>query len=121
MSDRHADDGDLPILSFASADELEAWLRQNHRTSSGVWLRLFRTASASASVRFEEVLELGLAYGWSESQRRSYDRDSYLQRFTPRKGRGTTSQRNLTIVRRLISEGRMTDAGLAALGLTEKP
>jgi hypothetical protein len=40
-----------------------------------------------------------------------------LQQFAPRKMHGTTSARNRGHVERLIQEGRMTPAGLKALGL----
>jgi hypothetical protein len=58
----------------------------------------------------------GLCVGWSESSRRSYDGTSYLQRFTPRKTIGTQSKRNLERARILVRAGRMTSAGLKALG-----
>jgi uncharacterized protein YdeI (YjbR/CyaY-like superfamily) len=67
------------------------------------------------SVGFHDLLEAGLAYGWSESTRRPYDSTSYLQRFTPRRARGTSSARNLAIAARLEAEGRMTAAGRRAL------
>jgi uncharacterized protein YdeI (YjbR/CyaY-like superfamily) len=68
-------------------------------------------------VSFEDVLDEGLCFGWSESKRLKGDTDSYLQKFTPRKTKGTTSERNRRHVEQLIKEGRMTKAGLAALAL----
>ena len=69
-----------------------------------------------SSVSFHELLEAGIAYGWSESNRRAYDSQSYLQKFAPRRARGTTSGRNLAIADRLEAEGRMKSAGRQALG-----
>ncbi len=69
-----------------------------------------------ASIGFHDLLEAGIAYGWSESTRRAHDSTSYLQKFTPRRTRGTTSERNLAIADRLEAEGRMTPAGRQALG-----
>jgi uncharacterized protein YdeI (YjbR/CyaY-like superfamily) len=110
---------DIPIVAFASAAELEAWLgsRPDPARDTGVWVRLFRTRSGTPSIRFEDLLEAGLAHGWSESSRRALDAESYLQRFTPRRRLGTVSERNRRIVARLESEGRMTEAGRRALGL----
>jgi uncharacterized protein YdeI (YjbR/CyaY-like superfamily) len=68
-------------------------------------------------VTFEDLLDEGLCFGWSESNRLSYDDVSYLQRFTPRKTKGMMSARNLRHVERLIAEGRMTEHRLVALGL----
>lgn len=108
---------ELPILTFRSASELHAWLQHHHALSSGIWLRIFTKRAGIASVSFEEVLDEGLCFGWSESSRRSYDDVSYLQRFTPRKSVGTHSKRNRERARALIEAGRMTPAGLKALGL----
>lgn len=107
---------DLPILTFESAELLRVWLENNHNSSSGMWLRIYKKDSGMPSVTFEELLDEGLCFGWSESTRRKYDRDSYLQKFTPRKTPGTRSARNLIRVEMLIEQGRMTPHGLALLG-----
>jgi hypothetical protein len=108
---------DIPIVEFADVDHLWTWLERAvlEGQQRGVWVRLFRAASGHPSVRFEDLLEAGLAFGWSESMRRSHDRISYLQRFSPRRTHGTTSERNRRIAARLEAEGRMTDAGRRAL------
>ena len=111
---------ELPILEFQSADDLRAWLLDNHATSPGIWLRIYHKQSGVQSVSFEAVLDEGLCFGWSESLRRKGDDQSYLQRFTPRRTKGTTSQRNLDHAARLIQAGKMTPAGLRALGLDQK-
>lgn len=106
---------DLPILEFDTGDALRAWLDAHHASSDGVWLRIYKKRSGRRSVTFEQVLDEGLCFGWSESKRRSYDELSYLQRFTPRKSVGTRSARNLARANALERQGRMTQAGLAAL------
>ena len=68
------------------------------------------------SVTFSDLLDEGLCFGWSESKRRKGEDGFYLQQFTPRKTVGTQSRRNRTRVKQLIKEGRMTKAGLKALG-----
>ncbi len=107
----------LPILEFTSAHELRVWLEKHHSDSRGIWVRIFKKSSGIPSVMFEEVLDEGLCFGWSESMRRKDSPDAYLQRFTPRKTRGTQSQRNLERVRVLIETGKMMPAGLKALGM----
>ena len=120
MGQRRIMKSDLPILTFKSAGELRAWLVKNHAISNGIWLQIYKKNSGVESVTFEEVLDEGLCFGWSESKRIKGDETSYLQRFTPRRNKGTTSKRNLKHVERLIAEKRMTSAGLKALGLEEK-
>lgn len=85
------------------------------RLVTGVWVRLTKAGSGIRGVTFHDVLEEGLCFGWSESTRHPGDAASYLQRFTPRRVRGTTSARNLRLVARLRADGLMTPAGEAAL------
>lgn len=106
---------ELPIASFVSRAELRRWLDINHSVSTGIWVRLAKKGSGITSVTFEDVLEEGLCFGWSESNRRAGDAVSYLQRFTPRRVRGTTSERNHRLADRLTAEGLMTEFGLRAL------
>jgi uncharacterized protein YdeI (YjbR/CyaY-like superfamily) len=108
---------DLPVLSFADATELRGWLEENHQTSAGIWVRIYKKNSGVPSATFEDVLDEGLCFGWSESKRVRGDQLSYLQQFAPRRTRGTTSKRNLEHAQRLIEQQRMTPAGLRALAL----
>jgi uncharacterized protein YdeI (YjbR/CyaY-like superfamily) len=110
----------LPALEFTNAHELRTWLEKYHNDSSGIWIRIFKKNYGMPSVTFEEVLDEGLCFGWSESMRRSYDKASYLQKFTPRKSSGTKSTRNLARAKALIEQGKMRPAGLKALGIGGK-
>lgn len=107
---------ELEVISFSSVERLWSWLELHHATHPGVWVQLQKTNSVVASVSFHDLLEAGIAFGWSESNRRGYDAISYLQKFTPRRARGTTSDRNVRIADRLEVEGLMTPFGRRALG-----
>jgi uncharacterized protein YdeI (YjbR/CyaY-like superfamily) len=106
---------ELPIVEFKTRAELRSWLLSQHSISDGVWVRVFKKSSAIPSITFDQLLDEGLCFGWSESSRRSYDNESYLQKFTPRKTRGTTSERNRKRVEALIDAGMMTRSGLDVL------
>ncbi len=110
---------DLPILEFDTADRLRAWLEDHHTNSKGIWLRIYHKGSGIPTVSFEQVLDEGLCFGWSESTRRKYDAVSYLQKFTPRRTVGTQSTRNLARAQVLIKQGKMKHSGLAALGIDQ--
>ncbi|MCA9342157.1 hypothetical protein KC945_01995 [Candidatus Saccharibacteria bacterium] len=107
----------LPVLEFRNCHHLRDWLIDNHDVSNGIFVKIYKKKSGIDSVSFEEVLEEGLCFGWSESLRLKGDEQSYLQKFTPRKTSGTTSERNRLLAARLIKENRMRPVGLAALGL----
>jgi uncharacterized protein YdeI (YjbR/CyaY-like superfamily) len=110
----------LPILEFETSELLHAWLENNQAISEGMWLRIYKKHSGVRSIAFEQVLDEGLCFGWSESARRKYDDHSYIQKFTPRKTTGTQSARNLERVKVLIEQGKMKPAGLAALGMDKE-
>lgn len=101
----------------ASRAELHDWLLAHGETSPGLWVQLFKVKSGIKSVSFQELLEEGLCFGWSASQRLRLDERPYLQKFTPRRGRKTRSERNLKLVAKLAREGRMRPAGYRTLGL----
>ena len=105
-----------PVLSFGDRAGLRAWLVAHHARSEGIYLRIYKKHSGIPSVSFEEILDEGLCFGWSESKRLCGDDRSYLQLFTPRRRKGTDSKRNREHARRLIEQGLMTPAGIAALG-----
>jgi uncharacterized protein YdeI (YjbR/CyaY-like superfamily) len=104
-------------MAFRDRAELRSWLQRNHGTSPGLLVRMQKKHSGVPGVAFADVLDEGLCFGWSESTRLPGDADSYLQQFTPRRNRGTTSTRNLRHAEQLIEQGLMTDAGRHALGL----
>ena len=104
------------VVEFAEVADLRSWLSTVDAQHPGVWVRLRRATSPHPSVTFHDLLVEGIAHGWSESTRHAYDGDSYLQRFSPRRTRGTASERNRRIAEQLAQDGRLTPAGRAALG-----
>ena len=65
------------------------------------------------SVRYPEVLETALCFGWIDGRREALDELRFLQRFTPRRARSRWSRINREKAERLIEQGRMRPAGLA--------
>lgn len=107
-----ADDG-LPTIAFASAAEWEAWLEENHAGSAGVWIEMAKKDAGIESVRYPEVLETALCFGWIDGRREPLDERCFLQRFTPRRARSRWSRINREKAERLTAAGRMRSAGLA--------
>jgi uncharacterized protein YdeI (YjbR/CyaY-like superfamily) len=107
-----ADDG-LPLLPFASAAAWEAWLDEHHADADGVWIRMAKKGSGVESVRYPEVLEVALCFGWIDGRREAHDERFFLQRYTPRRARSRWSKINRETAERLIAEGRMRPAGVA--------
>jgi uncharacterized protein YdeI (YjbR/CyaY-like superfamily) len=106
---------DYPIVLFADRAAFRTWLSAHHASQPGPWLRIAKAASPLRSVTYAEALDLALCFGWIDGQKRSYDADSFLQKFTPRQTRSPWSKRNREHVERLVAAGAMHAAGLAAV------
>jgi uncharacterized protein YdeI (YjbR/CyaY-like superfamily) len=104
-----------PILLFADRAAFRTWLSAHHASEPGLWLRIAKAASPLQSVTYAEALDIALCFGWIDGQKRSYDVDSFLQKFTPRQKRSPWSKRNREHVARLVAAGEMHPAGLAAV------
>jgi uncharacterized protein YdeI (YjbR/CyaY-like superfamily) len=98
---------------FKNARAFEAWLKQHHATSPGLWLQIAKRGAAESSVTYQEAVEIALCWGWIDSQKKSLDAHYFLQRFTPRRTRSVWSKVNVEKVATLIHEGRMQASGLA--------
>ena len=108
-------DLDLPVRMFKDPKAWEAWLVKHCDSSDGLWLRLAKTSSKLHSVTYQEALDVALCHGWIDGQKKSYDEDTWLQRFTPRGPRSIWSKINRAKALRLIEDGHMQAAGFAAI------
>jgi len=106
---------ELPELLLPDATAWRAWLVEHHATSPGVWLVLSRKGGTTTALDYAAALDESLCFGWIDGQVRRRDDQTTLQRTTPRGPRSRWSARNVGYVERLIEEGRMTPAGLAAV------
>ena len=106
---------ELPILLFEDSDAFSEWLDRHHRDSPGVWMRLAKKGAALRSLSYAEALDVALCYGWIDSQKKSYDEESWLQKFGPRGPKSLWSKINRDKVEALTAAGRMQDAGIDAV------
>jgi uncharacterized protein YdeI (YjbR/CyaY-like superfamily) len=101
----------LPLL-LEDQETWCSWLRENHATSSGVWLRIARKSANVRSVSYPQAVDTALCFGWIDGQKKSDDTNCWLQRFTPRSQRSVWSKINREKALRLIELGQMHAAGL---------
>jgi uncharacterized protein YdeI (YjbR/CyaY-like superfamily) len=102
----------VDILSFRSSIDFRQWLEKTHRQPDGVWLRIYKKDSGVATVTYAEALDQALCFGWIDGQKKPYDKQSWLQKFTPRRPKSGWSKINTQHAERLIQSGAMTSAGL---------
>jgi uncharacterized protein YdeI (YjbR/CyaY-like superfamily) len=102
-------------LDFAKPTELRRWFAKHHATAPELWLRIYKKDSGVATVTYAEALDQALCYGWIDAIKKSYDADSWVQRFCPRSARSRWSKINVQHVKRLTRAGKMAAPGLAAV------
>jgi uncharacterized protein YdeI (YjbR/CyaY-like superfamily) len=100
-------------VPFATAGDWERWLADNHASARGIWVRIAKKASAIESVRYPDVLDIALCFGWIDGRREALDETHFLQRFTPRQPRSRWSRINREKVEALTAGRRMRPAGIA--------
>src|SRR5436309_14761581 len=103
----------MPTLFCAPPRDWERWLQDNHGESDGLWVKIAKKGTGIDSVRYPEVLDSALCFGWIDGRREPLDERCFLQRFTPRRSRSRWSQNNGDKAEGLIAGGRMRPAGLA--------
>jgi len=99
------------IKSFRTQAAFETWMRSHHASETELWLKIHKKASGLPTVTYAEALDVALCWGWIDGLKKSFDEQSFLQRFTPRKAKSIWSQVNREHVARLTKEGRMTPHG----------
>jgi len=102
-------------FSARDRDEFRQWLAEHHDSASEVWLVIYKKTSGEASITYEEAVEEALCFGWTDNLMKSLKSSMFIQRFTPRRKGMDWTLSNETSARKMIAEGKMTDAGRAAL------
>ncbi|MFI9101487.1 YdeI family protein [Streptomyces fildesensis] len=103
----------VEIIAFADAGAFEGWLAGHFGRHEGVWIRMAKKNSGIPTVTSDELVDIGLCYGWISGQRRSLDERHYLQKYVPRRPRSLWSRVNVEKVEMLTAAGRMREPGLA--------
>jgi uncharacterized protein YdeI (YjbR/CyaY-like superfamily) len=106
---------DAPLIDAEDRTAWRAWLEANHATAPGAWLVLWRAQTGRATLAYEAAVEEALCFGWVDSTTARIDDERRRQYFAPRKPRSAWAASNKERIERLIREGRMTPAGMAAI------
>jgi uncharacterized protein YdeI (YjbR/CyaY-like superfamily) len=98
---------------FAGAEEFRAWLLDHHDSSKGIWLKIAKQGSGLTTTTYDEALDVALAFGWIDGQKRRGGEGYWLQGFTRRGPRSPWSKRNRDKAEALIEAGAMAPSGRA--------
>lgn len=100
---------------FKTARAFELWLKKNHAASDGLWLKISKRGAQEPSVTYAEAVEIALCWGWIDGQKKGFDDQHFLQRFTPRRARSIWSKINVDKAEALVRQGRMQPPGEAQI------
>ena len=99
------------VKSFRTEPAFAAWMAANHARETELWLKIHKKGSGLPTVTNAQALDVALCWGWIDGIRKSFDGQSFLQRYSPRRARSIWSQINRDHVARLTAAGRMTPHG----------
>ena len=102
------------VRFFARPAELRDWFDANHATAAELWLGQFKKGSGRPSVAWAQAVDEALCVGWIGGILKRIDDISHVQRFTPLRKGSNWSAVNVANIERLLAEGRMRPAGIAA-------
>ena len=105
---------------FKNRGEFRKWLEKNHAKQKELWIMFYKVHTNKKSVRYNEAVEEALCFGWIDGIVKRIDDEKHAQRYTPRKPSSFWSFVNMEVAKRMINEGKMTDAGLAKIKEAKK-
>lgn len=111
----NAADPPAESLHFPHAQAWREWLTHSHATQSEAWVVHVKKHCRLPGLRYQEAVEEALCFGWIDSKLRSVNADVFVQRYSPRRPGGIWSPSNRARAERLMAEGRMAPAGVAAV------
>jgi len=99
-------------LYVANRNDWRLWLEKNYETEKEVWLIYYKKQSYRPGIPYDDAVEEALCFGWIDSIMKKIDEEKFARKFTPRRNNNKWSELNIKRVRKMIDEGKMTEAGL---------
>lgn len=104
----------LPRVEVTSRAQLRAWLEGHNTSSASVWLVTWKKQDPERHLPYDAIVEEALCFGWVDSLPRKLDAERSMLLLSPRKRGSAWSAANKARIVRLIEDGKMAAAGLAA-------
>jgi uncharacterized protein YdeI (YjbR/CyaY-like superfamily) len=105
----------MNTLYVTDREDFRSWLEKNHESASEIWLIFYKKQTGRPNIPLADAVEEGICFGWIDSLIKKLDENRYARKFTPRKHGSIWTGLNLARAQKMISIGRMTEAGLAKL------
>lgn len=105
----------IKTLYVTNREDWGKWLENNHNQQTEIWLIYYKKHTKKLTISYNDAVEEALCFGWIDSTAKSIDDEKYRQRFTPRKDINNWSALNISRVKKLIKEGKMTEIGMSKI------
>jgi len=92
------------------------WLKKNYKTEKEIWLVYPRKATGKPRIEYNDAVEEALCFGWIDSIVKKLDKESTVQRFSPRKPMAKYSQANIERLRNLAAKKKVVKEVAETLG-----
>jgi uncharacterized protein YdeI (YjbR/CyaY-like superfamily) len=102
-------------LYVTTPEHFRRWLEKNHQSKKEIWLIQYKKATKKPSLNYVDAVEEAICFGWIDGLEKSMDSERYALRFSPRRTQSNWTETNKERARKMISEGKMTQAGLTTL------
>ncbi len=99
---------------FPTQEDFRRWLEENHEKETEIIVGFYKVVLGKKCMNWSEAVDQALCFGWIDGVRRKVDKESYSNRFTPRRPTSNWSAVNIEKVRVLAEKGLMKPEGLAA-------
>ena len=107
-------EGTVQIKIFNSSAEFREWLEKNHDCVAELWLGFYNQRTDKKSITYREALDEALCCGWIDGVRKSINKTTYKQRFTPRAAKSYWSAVNIRRLAELAKLGLVAPSGAKA-------
>ena len=103
-------------LYIKTRSEWRNWLRKNYKTEKEIWLLFYNKASGKTRIPYDEAVEEALCFGWIDSIVKKTEKESHVQRFTPRNPKSSYSQLNKERLKKLLKQKKVIASARKAIG-----
>ncbi|MCL5435044.1 MAG: hypothetical protein M1405_01510 [Patescibacteria group bacterium] len=99
-------------LYIKNRKEWRDWLSKNFDKEKEIWLIYYKKTTGKPTISYNDAVEEALCFDWIDSIEKGIDKERFTGRFTPRKQKSNLQESNKQRIKKLIKEGKMTNAGL---------
>ena len=102
-------------IYVTTREEFREWLEKNRKTSKEIWLIQYKKFTQKPSILYTDAVEEAICFGWIDGLEKGMDDQRFAKRFMRRIPKSNWTEANMERARKMIVEGKMTEAGRALL------